>query len=126
MNSKGDKSGGHHTFQTHYFVAGNLILGHPVDAQTRCIHYQSSRDIIAVKFKCCQQYYPCFECHQETADHPARVWSKDEGDCKAILCGECGFELTINEYRSSKDTCPSCQSAFNPNCSQHYHLYFEG
>jgi uncharacterized CHY-type Zn-finger protein len=43
----------------------------------------------------------------------------------AVLCGNCGNEMTINTYLSSNNRCPSCQAAFNPNCSLHYHLYFE-
>ena len=125
MNSNRDKSERSSELKTPYFVSGNPILGHPMDAQTRCKHYHSLRDIIAIKFNCCQQYYPCFECHEETADHPARVWRKVDWNIKAVLCGACGHEMTINEYLSSKNQCPSCRSAFNPNCSKHYQLYFE-
>ena len=48
-----------------------LIKGKPVDKQTRCEHYQSELDIIAIKFKCCNDYYPCFSCHAETT---RRIW----------------------------------------------------
>ena len=125
MNSNPDKSEGSNAQNVYCFVSGNPILGHPVDNETRCKHYQSSRDIIAIKFNCCQQYYPCFDCHQEAADHPATVWRKADWNIKAVLCGACGHEMTINEYLSSRNQCPSCRSAFNPNCSKHYHLYFE-
>ena len=50
---------------------------------------------------------------------------KNEFDTKAILCGICNNEMTIHEYLASNNRCPHCNSAFNPNCSKHYHLYFE-
>ncbi len=53
------------------------------------------------------------------------VWKKDEFDTSAILCGICNNEMTIREYLTSNNRCPHCNSAFNPNCSKHYHLYFE-
>ncbi len=106
-------------------INGINIFGKPVDQQTRCVHWHSQLDVIAIKFKCCEKYYPCFSCHEETADHKPEVWPRAEFDSKAILCGVCGTELTINEYMGSDNTCPKCQAAFNPGCSKHYHLYFE-
>jgi len=101
------------------------IYGKPVDDYTRCEHYHSSLDVIAIKFKCCNKYYPCYQCHEETADHPAQTWGKDEWNAKAILCGVCKTELTIDEYMRSGSSCPNCRAEFNPNCSKHYNLYFQ-
>jgi uncharacterized CHY-type Zn-finger protein len=101
------------------------IKGKTTDTHTRCVHYHSLLDIIAIKFKCCGEYYPCYQCHQEEANHEAQIWSREERNHKAILCGMCNHELTIEEYLSSGNQCPHCHSAFNPNCSLHYHLYFE-
>ena len=101
------------------------VRGQLVDDYTRCIHYHSPLDIIAIKFKCCNQYYPCYFCHKEDAGHMHKVWQKNEFDEKAVLCGACGNEMTINEYLASGNSCPHCRAAFNPNCSRHYHLYFE-
>ena len=101
------------------------VYGKPVDDETRCEHYHSPLDIIAIKFKCCDKYYPCYQCHEETTDHTAKVWNKVEWNTKGILCGVCKSELTINEYMNSNDQCPNCRSAFNPNCSKHYHWYFQ-
>ena len=101
------------------------VYGKLLDDETRCEHYHSPLDIIAIKFKCCDKYYPCYQCHEATADHPAQTWSKDEWDIKAILCGVCKNELTINEYMRSGNYCPNCKAAFNPNCSKQYHLYFQ-
>ncbi|MGZ4018224.1 MAG: hypothetical protein ACXVJ5_04240 [Flavisolibacter sp.] len=78
-----------------------------------------------MKFKCCGDYYPCFECHYESVNHQPQVWSKEEWNTKAILCGVCKEELTIKEYIYSNNLCPRCASPFNPGCSKHYHLYFE-
>ncbi|HEV8271516.1 MAG TPA: CHY zinc finger protein [Chitinophagaceae bacterium] len=101
------------------------VYGKVIDDNTRCEHYHSPLDIIAIKFKCCDKYYPCYQCHEETTGHPAQIWSKDEWDTKAILCGGCKSELTINEYMQSGNCCPNCKAPFNPNCSKHYHLYFQ-
>lgn len=101
------------------------VKGKTVDEQTRCTHYHSPLDVIAIKFKCCGTYYPCFYCHEETAGHKAEVWSKKEFETKAILCGVCQQEMTINQYQHSNYQCPGCSTSFNPKCSNHYHLYFE-
>lgn len=102
-----------------------IVKGKLVDDQTRCEHYYSEQDIIAIKFKCCDTYYPCFECHQETTNHQTLVWNKNEFDTLAILCGNCKQEISIQEYIQSNHQCPNCKSHFNPKCSNHYHLYFE-
>ncbi|RAI93944.1 CHY zinc finger protein [Algoriphagus yeomjeoni] len=106
-------------------IKGINIYGKTVDNQTRCQHWHSDLDVIAIKFKCCEKYYPCFSCHEEEADHKPQVWPKAEFDTKAILCGVCGSELTIKAYQASGNTCRNCTAAFNPGCSKHYHLYFE-
>ena len=102
-----------------------IIKGSVTDDQTRCTHYHSALDIIAIKFKCCQTYYPCFYCHQESADHQPERWKKEEWHEKAILCGVCKTELTIREYFDSNYACPVCNSSFNPGCVNHNQLYFE-
>mgnify|MGYP003577132421 CR=1 FL=1 len=101
------------------------VKGPVVDEHTRCIHYHSEKDVIAIKMKCCGDYYPCIKCHNETAAHAAAVWPKKEFDRKAVLCGMCYHEMTINEYLKSHNQCPNCKAPFNPGCSNHYHLYFE-
>jgi uncharacterized CHY-type Zn-finger protein len=100
------------------------VKGKMIDDETRCEHYHSEKDIIAIKFKCCDTYYPCFECHQETTNHQAQTWKKDEFETKAILCGNCKMELTIETYLQCNHQCPNCKAAFNSKCSNHYHLYF--
>ena len=101
------------------------VKGNSTDNQTRCVHYHSELDIIAIKFKCCNTYYPCFTCHEEEADHHPERWRQDEWKTKAVLCGACKTEMTIQEYFDSDYICPSCKAAFNPRCKNHNHLYFE-
>jgi uncharacterized CHY-type Zn-finger protein len=106
-------------------IKGHDVRGTDVDAQTRCRHYHKEIDIIAIKFKCCETYYPCYLCHEEAADHTAEVWGKEQRNEKAVLCGSCGHELTIAQYMECKSSCPECQAPFNPGCALHYDLYFE-
>jgi uncharacterized CHY-type Zn-finger protein len=100
------------------------VRGAIVDDMTRCVHYRTAVDIVAIRFACCGEYYPCHLCHAETADHAARQWRADQHDAVAILCGACGAELTIAEYRATS-RCPRCASPFNERCAQHAHLYFD-
>ncbi|MEI5908319.1 CHY zinc finger protein [Bacillus spongiae] len=102
-----------------------VIQGVQMDHQTRCKHYAKNVDIIAIKFKCCQTYYPCYQCHQELTDHLPIIWSKAEQNEKAILCGNCKQELTIEQYKKCQSRCPLCLASFNPGCENHSHLYFE-
>ena len=106
-------------------IHGLEVKGANVDSQTRCAHYRTPRDIIAIRFKCCGDWFPCFECHQENTDHPAEVWNLTEFDTTAVLCGNCGYQMTIAEYLKCGSSCPQCDSLFNPGCANHYHLYFE-
>ncbi len=101
------------------------LQGVNIDAETRCGHYNSELDIIAIKFKCCGQWFPCFECHAAMTDHETQVWPLDERDELAILCGSCGQQLSINDYFACDSACPTCKSKFNPGCGNHYYLYFE-
>lgn len=101
------------------------VQGVGMDGETRCVHYHTEKDIIAIKFKCCGTYYACYSCHEALAGHPAEVWERSRFDEKAILCGSCGHELTINEYLTCGFRCPNCGTLFNPKCSLHAPLYFD-
>ncbi|MCG7406153.1 CHY zinc finger protein [Paenibacillus sp. ACRRX] len=96
-----------------------------IDKQGRCKHYHQEMDVVAIKFKCCNIYYGCYFCHEDSANHPAVTWPKQEWDSKAIHCGNCQTELTIQTYLNSNYRCPVCQFQFNPKCANHSHLYFE-
>ncbi|ARI78500.1 CHY zinc finger protein [Halobacillus mangrovi] len=100
------------------------VKGIDVDTNTRCAHYHTEKDIIAIKFHCCKEYYACYYCHKEAAGHHAIRWPKEEWDGPAILCGNCSHELSISTYLDVNN-CPNCDHEFNEGCSNHYHLYFE-
>lgn len=100
------------------------VLGPTVDDQTRCIHYQTELDVIAIKFFCCGEYYPCHLCHAESAGHEARTWPYASRAELAVLCGVCSTELSIADYLGV-DSCPSCAAPFNSGCRLHAHLYFD-
>lgn len=106
-------------------VHGREVRGVDVDAETRCRHYGTDTDVIAIRFPCCETFYPCFECHEAVADHEARQWGADDGDEPAVLCGVCGAVLAIDGYVACEDRCPDCDAAFNPGCRAHYHYYFD-
>ncbi|MGP4060712.1 CHY zinc finger protein [Halobacillus sp. H74] len=99
------------------------VKGTAVDPQTRCAHYNTEVDIIAIKFHCCQEYYACYYCHQDHADHPPTKWPQEKWNQQGILCGNCQHELTIQEYMEVRG-CPKCHHTFNERCSLHHPLYF--
>lgn len=107
-------------------LSGHEIRGIGLDAQTRCAHYRTALDIIAIKMKCCGVYYACKDCHEALADHPIEVWPHAEWTTRAVICGACGHEMTIEQYMQSGYQCPACGAAFNPGCRKHYHFYFAG
>ena len=100
------------------------VRGVDLDAGTRCAHYRSALDVIAIKMKCCGIYFACKECHEALACHPIEAWQQSEWIHPAVLCGLCGYEMTINEYMASGDKCPNCDASFNPGCRKHYQFYF--
>jgi uncharacterized CHY-type Zn-finger protein len=106
-------------------IQGVTIIGANVDDEARCSHYRSERDIIAIKFKCCGQWFPCHKCHAELAGHEAEVWPHEAFAETAVLCGGCGNQLTIREYLDCGSVCPRCHRQFNPDCANHNHLYFQ-
>lgn len=99
------------------------VHGPVVDGQTRCIHYHTERDVVAIRFFCCGRYYPCHLCHDECAGHPAVPWPAARRAEHAVLCGVCGAELAIAAYLAAP-ACPACGAAFNPRCALHADLYF--
>ena len=104
--------------------ADRLVVGVDVDAETRCGHYHSDQDVIALRFACCETYYPCFRCHESCTDHDAERWPPDRFDEPAVLCGVCGTELGVQEYLDCDHRCPDCGAAFNSGCRRHADRYF--
>ena len=101
------------------------VTGIDVDAQSRCAHFRQAVDIVAIRMKCCGAYYACKDCHDALAGHSVEVWPRGEWDREAVLCGECGLEMSINQYLECNNQCPACGARFNPGCRNHYHFYFE-
>jgi len=101
-----------------------VVVGCGVDGETRCAHYHSASDVIAVKFACCDEYYPCFQCHDQCVDHEAERWPRERFDEPAVLCGVCGTELSVTVYLNCDHECPTCEATFNPGCRNHLDRYF--
>ncbi len=102
-----------------------VVHGRDLDPHSRCAHWHGPLDIIAIRLRCCGDYWACAACHDELAGHPPEVWPAAEWDQPAVLCGACGVELTVNAYLGCDSCCPACAAPFNPGCRRHHHLYFE-
>jgi len=100
-----------------------MLRGALVDDQTRCIHWSGPLDVVAMRFACCDAYWPCFKCHA-AAEHPPERWPRARFDEPAVLCGVCRDEMSVTEYLGVT-ACLACAAPFNPGCSLHHHLYFE-
>ncbi|HEX4080425.1 MAG TPA: CHY zinc finger protein [Rhizomicrobium sp.] len=101
------------------------IHGVQTDSETRCVHYRTPLDVIAIRMKCCGVYYACKDCHDALAGHAIQLWSASERDEIAVLCGVCGTEMTIRQYLECAGVCPACAAPLNPGCRHHHHFYFE-
>lgn len=100
------------------------LHGVAVDSATRCDHYDSDLDVVAIRFACCDCFYPCFRCHEALTDHDAERISPDRFDRPAVRCGVCGATLSVDAYLDCDDSCPDCGAAFNPGCRRHRDRYF--
>ena len=100
------------------------IHGNLIDGKGRCVHYNTENDIVAIKFKCCNKFYACYQCHAENEQHEPELWKVVEQMEEVVACGNCFETMSIKAYKTSSQ-CPSCYCDFNPACSKHYHLYFE-
>ena len=101
------------------------LRGIDVDPETRCAHWDAPVDIVALRFGCCETYYPCDACHDAATDHDPKPWPRDRFDEPAVLCGRCGETLSAREYLAGNDACPRCGAAFNPDCRNHRDRYFD-
>ena len=95
-----------------------------VDHESRCVHYHSDKDIVALQCYECQKYYACYQCHNELESHIFSPYPLNLKEDRPILCGSCGKTLTYEEYTET-GTCPFCNAAFNPACQSHHSYYFK-
>ena len=110
------------------FQRGNSMIqvyGDILDEETRCQHYHSERDVIALKCFACQKYYPCFLCHDRYEDHAFLAYPMSRSKDRVVLCGHCRTGLTISQYLGCEDACPICTHPFNPGCKKHRSIYFQ-
>ena len=105
---------------------GETVRGVAVDAESRCAHYDTDRDVVAFRFACCESYFSCVRCHVEVTDHDPEPWPRSRFDEPAVLCGRCGARLTPHAYLNADYRCPDCDGAFNPGCAAHLHHYLDG
>lgn len=100
------------------------VGGSVVDDETRCAHYASPLDVVAIRFHCCGRWYPCLHCHAEAEDHPVLPWPAARREAQALLCGVCRHRFSIAEYLDT-DRCTACAARFNPGCGRHHPAYFD-
>ena len=67
------------------------VRGINVDAQTRCVHYRSDLDIVAIKMRCCGVYWACKDCHIALAGHAIAVWGGGSGRSGRFCAGLAGW-----------------------------------
>lgn len=109
-----------------YTCNGVTIYGEWIDRNTRCKHWNLELDVIALKFKCCDRYYPCYLCHAENVEHEACRWLGQELSLvPMVVCGVCYHQYTYMEYSNTGYTCVNCLSNFNPKCSLHTEHYVD-
>jgi uncharacterized CHY-type Zn-finger protein len=101
------------------------VYGRLLDGQTRCVHYHTILDIVAIQFKCCRRYYACYLCHEESESHDVMRWATAELGQRALFCGACKGTLTIADYLGCDFACVLCRSPFNPGCAEHRQQYFD-
>jgi uncharacterized CHY-type Zn-finger protein len=106
-------------------VGEHRVHGVGVDDATRCVHYDTDRDVVAIRFACCDRYYPCHACHDAVTDHDPERVPREAFEAPAVLCGACGVELSVATYLDADHACPACDHEFNPGCATHADLYFD-
>lgn len=109
--------------------SGPLVRGVDLDPQTRCVHWRTGLDVVALRLACCAPYWACRDCHDALADHPAVPVPREDADAPHVLCGVCRSTLTVRRYHAvlaaDRPACPRCGAGFNPGCARHSHLYVE-
>jgi uncharacterized CHY-type Zn-finger protein len=75
-----------------------VVRGVAVDGATRCAHYRTDRDVVAIRFACCDAFYACFDCHATVTDHDAGRLPADRLDEPSVRCGACGTVHAARTY----------------------------
>jgi uncharacterized CHY-type Zn-finger protein len=101
------------------------IFGLDLDAASRCRHWHSPLDIVAMRFKCCGKFFACADCHEALAGHSIERWTPADTEQVVARCGQCGLCMTLSGYLTCDDSCPGCRAPFNPGCRKHRGIYFE-
>src|SRR5699024_7970441 len=102
----------------------NILIGKLMDIETRCKSYVSVKDFMEIKFYRCNTFYTFFTGDREQVNHALGNCPKEKFNTKAILCGVCRTEMTIETYMNH-NACPECGSVYNENCQLHYPIYFD-
>lgn len=76
-------------------LARPRVLGPVVDAETRCVHYATMLGVIAIRFRCCGEFYPCHRA-QASAARSGRI----DGRAVAML----GKVAALDRHRGSTGT----------------------
>lgn len=74
-----------------------IIYGINLDSKRRCKHYHTKRDVVALKCGKCQDYFACYQCHNQLRNHPFESVSVKAAS--PVLCGSCYHFLTFAEYK---------------------------
>ena len=74
-----------------------IIYGINLDSKGRCKHYHTKQDIVALKCGKCQDYFACYQCHNQLRNHPFESVSVKAAS--PILCGNCRHFLTYAKYK---------------------------
>lgn len=103
-----------------------VVLGIGVDGESRCAHWRSSVDVVAMRFKCCGAFYGCAGCHVAVAGHAPERWDvRRDRDEIVAMCGVCGTQYPLKGYLANGDACSTCGADWNPGCRKHRELYFK-
>ena len=62
------------------------LRGIDIDAETRRAHWDDQVDVIALRFACCDAYYPGVSCHEAATDHDPVGWPRDRLSLAGGLC----------------------------------------
>ena len=102
-------------------------VGVNTHGQSRCAHWHSDLDVLALQSPCCSKFYACATCHDALEDHPLQPWPADTKlSTKVLLCGVCEATFSAGQYLSGDKFCPdpACAAPFNPGCRKHWHVHF--